>query len=1599
MTNARSNALSLAVAVAISSSIISTQALAERKLQIKSVDISGNGHVEFIQSEVILKPTLGDDQEPIPKSFTTTYPDLTQARADYLVPSNGFTEVLSFIDGAVSSVDLFETDENGAAQKYTKVLKVGGEGIFRFTHNLEEEELVIEVRGGMTDQDSVEAVRDQITFSDLFLEPLTKIASPAQLYRLLQGADDRAGNLGTSDHYVALATIEVEKVEVSGRTFMRLISGRDQPPELKRLGQSLFVNDEVLLAAATSAYMQVHVLKGNLQQEALNKLLSYHKPVGYVVHIEDNRQTYPVPTGYPKLEVTEAPGEIIVFHGQKQNSADIAFVETLYTLWQEAEGNNHALAVTTKVKNLKIESYQYAIRSRQMAVLEEWDARYEAGEAVIGENEARKRAQEDQTVMFSLDFYESLQQALTSATPTDHVHEFEFSLEHIRVASLFITPIWLQVQLAKHFSFKPVIKGLLTNPHFIRSILSIIPVSSELQTEFLYKNEEFANQVLSDMARQLIEIESTQEELQIKEAKLIQLKSQLRLTVDKAIASEKKKLRAQQIRLQVEDELAQLRNIHEVLHSQTQTLQQEAQRIPALEQKIRDARKESRKVYNSELAIQLGIDDWDDTQPLDEQARRLSEKINDMNRAVAATFTGAGLLDEEAVKAKLAAIEGRFDIKPLNEDDPGARSRSIQQHLHYRAELLGEEAPHRLAIIESQLGLVSDDEAHPKTRRQAIQQHLKQLEVQLVQQRIQQQSSPTEAEKADTTKDRLALIASHLNIKEFDGNADIDVQQNLLLWRIESLNAQVQKAQCCRDDTIVKVMTSALAAIVGIKLNEDTTEEDINALMEVIHDRFQRLEDTEELLSDIRTPGHPISKPKVLDKLRAVEKALKMDNLDSEDDEYYRRHAISKDIQAYITKAGERAEEEALDILEAVEETLGINIKEGDDKAARLDRVRTILDGNDVTEKKLDDIQYTLWEEEIDFDEDRDTKLDNLRARLASEVEDTNERAREQQEYFLGAIEYRLGIDTSKNVAAKKRGRDFVAKVADDLKVKFKQDVGLDEQKYVLQSRIRALKYELDQTYNDLYDDESIIETKYNEIAHLLGVENYIDDGTLDVQFNLITEKLQQLYEKVFKAGQPEVHERIAAIENELDRQMAHLGPKPRYVLDRELARARGNIEEAESELDELHRKLGAIHRQQVVFADSTNIDPETGKDKTTPNQLMKKLQTELGLTPVDKQTTGERVNDIRHLLQSAGSEKHDEIVQKLRAATSELKISVEGNAERLAEEDYFDAIITYTDTHGQDEVEHAMGELPETRKKYAQVTKFLHEHALKEMELTSALDEEKQAREELNTKNQAMHPSKEIDSKTKTKLEHNRQVLDLVLKQKKTKILKAQKAMMAHKKDLKAIEDDMGIKPDPTARYADRVDALRKKQIEMGGLDGTGGKILQLTREQDSLNREIEVRKGEIEQLKGVLKAAEEAVENEGGSFQYTPRQANILTDIYAYGQSHSLKKQALEAAIGLAESAELSGKLIPNLHTFDLDDEFAPIRLQALAGNHLRFDQARRIVEVFKNLKTAFTIEPAEGQCLNPLGEVQNLADWARTHIKTGPQQYDDEIRGMGA
>uniref|UniRef100_UPI002147A86C hypothetical protein n=1 Tax=Endozoicomonas sp. SESOKO4 TaxID=2828745 RepID=UPI002147A86C len=89
-----------------------------------------------------------------------------------------------------------------------------------------------------------------------------------------------------------------------------------------------------------------------------------------------------------------------------------------------------------------------------------------------------------------------------------------------------------------------------------------------------------------------------------------------------------------------------------------------------------------------------------------------------------------------------------------------------------------------------------------------------------------------------------------------------------------------------------------------------------------------------------------------------------MRELNSEDDEYYRRQAISRDIQTYISEARERAEEDAQDVLRAVEEILGINVNESDDKGKRLDRILAKLADDEVTEKKLSDIHNALWGEE-----------------------------------------------------------------------------------------------------------------------------------------------------------------------------------------------------------------------------------------------------------------------------------------------------------------------------------------------------------------------------------------------------------------------------------------------------------------------------------------------------------------------------------------------------------------------------------------------------------------------------------------------------------
>ncbi|WP_448217755.1 hypothetical protein [Endozoicomonas sp. 2B-B] len=94
MTNAHPKVLSLAVAIAISSSIIGTRALADRKLQTKSVNILANKQAEYIHSEVMVRPTPGPDGQPIPKCFTTTYPYRVPGKVDFALPTVSFTEVL-----------------------------------------------------------------------------------------------------------------------------------------------------------------------------------------------------------------------------------------------------------------------------------------------------------------------------------------------------------------------------------------------------------------------------------------------------------------------------------------------------------------------------------------------------------------------------------------------------------------------------------------------------------------------------------------------------------------------------------------------------------------------------------------------------------------------------------------------------------------------------------------------------------------------------------------------------------------------------------------------------------------------------------------------------------------------------------------------------------------------------------------------------------------------------------------------------------------------------------------------------------------------------------------------------------------------------------------------------------------------------------------------------------------------------------------------------------------------------------------------------------------------------------------------------------------
>ncbi|WP_422412574.1 MULTISPECIES: hypothetical protein [unclassified Endozoicomonas] len=1046
MKNTCPNTLSFAVALATSFSIMSTEALAVRKLQTYAY-ILNTGDFQFPRSEVMVQPTLGDDRQPIPKSVTTSYPYEPPPSKCHprISPTISFSAILYGIGDGVSSVDQFETDEGGIAQKYTKVLKVGDEGIFRFIHNLEEKELVIEVRGGMTDQDSVAVARGKLFSTSL--EPLTKIASPAQLSDVLKAAVARAGNLGSSDHFVALATIEVEKVAVNERTFMRLIASGDQPPELRRLGQSLFVNDEALLAAAASAYIQVHLMKEDLQQQALNELLLHNKPVGYVVHVEDDTQVYPVPKGYPKLEITEAPGEDIIFHGQMQRPDDVAFVEKLIKLWVEAEVNNRI--VITELLRIKIKSYEFVIRSRQMALLEEIVARHDIG---VNKDQPMILSNEDKLAVRSLANYESLQQVLALAAPDKPYRTrrrpFELTLEDITAVSSVITLNRMYEQLEKHFGFKPVVKNLLMNRHFLQHIRKVIPATGDIKQAQIdpEKDEEFTSRVMTDMARQLLELSRNLENLRARHA------------------------------------------------------------------------------------------------------------------------------------------------------TPGMR---------------------------------------------------------------------TEAEKTAATKARFATIAAHLNIEDFDSDTDIDAQQDRLIQKLETMKAEAQDLRqqinpmtfrLIVEDLHTVTRKHALAQVLSINPNDNTALSDREAVESAVYTKLNKLKFLDTYLDYVRT-DHSEVIPGVLKTLSDVEKALQMTVPDENDDVYLRRQSISEELQDFIEKARQRAEEKALAILKAIEEILDIKVNEGDDKTTRLIRVRRMFDNDDLTDHRLDKIDNTLWadenavlngkdlkvakflaylhykiggpdpdkrareqqtdplaevEEALNLDsierkdratrlamvlkminhpdageyllgevdqalwkedskalDERGLRLRKLDASLTYKVEDPyhDKQVREQQAGCIAAVENKLHIHPLDYVAVIKKVKAFTAKLASDLRMNFDEDASLSDQKDALIARIQTFRDEI----NEGYEDETARRVRNNEVARQLNIKDYNDDDSIDDQNSQIKAKLQQLDDKVIKGVQPDVNVRILIIEKELDRHMACLGPKPQYV--REVATTGQILEEAESEPETIHQK------------------------------------------------------------------------------------------------------------------------------------------------------------------------------------------------------------------------------------------------------------------------------------------------------------------------------------------------------------------------------------------------------------------------------------------
>ncbi|WOG29611.1 hypothetical protein [Endozoicomonas sp. 8E] len=1499
MKNARPNALSLAVVVAISSSIIATQALADRRLQTKSFDIQGNKRVEFTWGEVRVQPTLDDGQQPIPKSFTTTYPDRTQVRADYDVPSEGFTDILSDIEGGVSSIDLFETDDNDIARKYTKVLKVGNEGIFRFTHNLAEKKLVIEVRDGMTDQDSIEAIRNQS--GDIQpLDPLTMIASPEQLAGLLKGANERAGKLGKVDDYVALATIEVDEVEVNGRTFMRLVAAGDEPPELQRLGQSLFINDEALLAAATSAYTQVHVLGNDLQQEALNELLSCHKPVGYVVHVEDETQVYPLPAGYPKLEVDQVSGEMIVFRGQKQNPTDIAFVESHYDLWNKFKDQS------TQVKKDKVKSYQYVIRSRQMELLEEFAA----------ELAAQNDAEPNEDLLSRLAYYESLQQALASATP-DGTDEFEFTTRHIRDASSVIKPIWVQFQLIKNFNFKPVLKNLLTHHNFVQNIQNFL-LNNAVKASDVGEGTKFSSRVMDDIAGQMLEMVSTLEKLRAREAE------------------------------------------------------------PAVKQVI-DA---TTKARNAHVAAVLGMNDWDDTWSLEEQARLLRKKIDEINRSVAAIFTGTEVTPEQAVKNTLAVIEGQFDIVSDNENDLGGRSEFILKHLQQQADQADEVFRDKLTIIEGQLGLPANKKDDLKARQEMIQMHLWLSLAKVGQQPYfqRQYQQKLEAKKNCLQKlrhmvnllptidkhlrDSVALARVHINTQlgAEPGNDNWDDTQleRIIGKKILETKRSLDEKDATTTQPWQEAVEARLAPIdsrSGITLNH---EDDLDTCYQSIQQQLQQKVELNNVV--------------IQNSLTHFESMLGLVS-DNRKNPEVRRQAIQQHLkrqQAWVAEQLLQHEDSRTDTeIKARYATIAVHLNIQD------------FDSNTNVDAQQEHLLQTFKTMKA-REEGLRQQLKAMRYQL--DIENFYKKVRKE------ALAVVLGIDPAKDTCLEDPA-NMESKVIDKL------------------SELSKLKIELEDIKTPGHPKlmPEVLEKIRRVLIALEGGRYFRQKQSVYVLRQFISVGIDQDIREARKRSEEKAHSMLDRVERLLNIEINE-GDYKTARLERILAKLdAGDI--SKDELDGMHETLSGEDRPDWEDLEGNPLEMD-----------------------IKRMTIRDRLN---YIIKESDQRAREQQASRLIVLENELDISPHENPHAIERGKSFTAkLASDLEVEFKDDAN-------------LSVRQYVLRDRIQELrDRVSELYEDESARRIRN--NKIAHQLNIKDYKDDARIDDQNRLIAAKLQQLDKEVLKAGQPDVNER--IAAIDDELErqiARLGPKPRYRlDRDVAIakwliakaeielagthrrlnrlrsnedytnahgrdeshevegellltRKKYTQVtGGGDGTDDKIRHLVQEQAHLEDEIEIKKADIERLKEVLKAAERAIKHDGSPFQYLPKQVKVRTAMHAFVQQNSLRKQALETAMGLAELAAESGKTISYLPIFDFDDEFAPNHLQAMVGDQLTLKQASRIVEVFKSLKTTFpesSTEPVEALLENDLKKIFRLVHKARHGMKKGAQEYDDEIRSM--